>query len=78
MSSFLGISLREAIKTAYFEDIFLTRETTHPPSIIRTIGDLPVGAGGAAAPPDKETNLSTRNQKLMKRQFHTRNSVHDA
>ena len=43
------------------------------------IGDLPVGAGGgAAAPPDKETNLSTRNQKLMKRQFHTRNSVHDA
>ena len=40
------------------------------------IGDRPVGAGVAAAPPDKENNLSTRNQKLMKKQFHTRNSVH--
>ena len=36
------------------------------------IGDLPVGAGGAAAPPDKETNFSTRNQKLRKKLFHTR------
>ena len=42
------------------------------------IGDRPVGAGGAAATPDKEHKLSTRNQKLMKKQFHTRKSVHDA
>ena len=31
------------------------------------IGDRPVGAWGAAATPDKENNLSTRNQKLMKK-----------
>ena len=33
---------------------------------------------GAATLPDKETNLSTRNQKLIKKQLCTRNSVHDA
>ena len=43
-----------------------------------SIGDRPVGAGGAAATPDKENNLSTRNKILMKKQFHTRKSVHDA
>ena len=43
-----------------------------------SIGDRPVGAGGAAATPDKENNLSTRDQILMKKQFHTRKSVHDA
>ena len=37
------------------------------------IGDRPVGAGGAAATPDKENNLSTRNQMLMKKQFHIGN-----
>ena len=42
------------------------------------IGDRPVEAGGAAATPDKENNLSTRNQKLMKKQFQTKKSVHDA
>ena len=40
---------------------------------IRYIGDRPVGAGGAAATPDKENNLSTRNQMLTKKQFHIGN-----
>ena len=40
---------------------------------IKTIGNRPIGAGGAAATPDKENNLSTRNQMLMKKQFHIGN-----
>ena len=47
-------------------------------NIYTCIGDRPVGARGAAATPDKENNLSTRNQKLMKKKFQTRKSVHDA
>ena len=31
----------------------------------KNIGDLPVGAGGAAALPDKKRNSSTRNQKII-------------
>ena len=33
--------------------------------MIMSIGDLPVGAGVAMATPDKERNLSTRNQNIM-------------
>ena len=53
---------------------FFIQRLTQPPFI----GDRPVGAEGAAATPDKENNLSTRNQKLMKKKFQTRKSVHDA
>ena len=34
-----------------------------------TIGDRPIGAGVAAATPDKERNLSTRNQKVMNKEL---------
>ena len=34
-------------------------------SVPTSIGDRPIGAGVAAATPDKERNLSTRNQKVM-------------
>ena len=33
------------------------------------IGDRPIGAGVAAATPDKERNLSTRNQKVMNKEL---------
>ena len=33
------------------------------------IGDLPVGAGLAMATPDKERNLSTRNQNVMNKEL---------
>ena len=33
------------------------------------IGDLPVGAGVAVATPDKERNLSTRNQNVMNKEL---------
>ena len=33
--------------------------------IFKIIGHRPLGAGVAAATPDKERNLSTRNQKVM-------------
>ena len=42
----------------------------------KSIGDCPIVAGVTEAPPDKENNLSNRNQKLMKKQFHIRKSVH--
>ena len=32
------------------------------------IGDRPIGAGVAAATPDKERNLSTRNQQVMNKE----------
>ena len=35
----------------------------------RGIGDRPIGAGVAAATPDKERNLSTRNQKVMNKEL---------
>ena len=34
-----------------------------------SIGDRPIGAGVAAATPDKERNLSTRNQKVMNKEL---------
>ena len=34
-----------------------------------TIGDLPVGAGVAVATPDKERNLSTRNQNVINKEL---------
>ena len=43
------------------------------------IGDLPVGAGVAMATPDKERNLSTRNQNVMNKELFTiMKPVHDA
>ena len=46
---------------------------------IKTIGDLPVGAGVAMATPDKERNLSTRNQNVMNKELFTiMKPVHDA
>ena len=36
---------------------------------IMSIGDRPIGAGVAAATPDKERNLSTRNQKVMNKEL---------
>ena len=43
------------------------------------IGDLPVGAGMAMATPDKERNLSTRNQNVMNKELFTiMKPVHDA
>ena len=44
-----------------------------------TIGDLPIGARLAAATPDKERNLSTRNQTVMNKELFTlMKTVHDA
>jgi len=44
-----------------------------------SIGDLPVGAGVAMATPDKERNLSTRNQHVMTEELFTiMKPVHDA
>ena len=44
-----------------------------------SIGDLPVGAGVAMATPDKERNLSTRNQNVMNKELFTiMKTVHDA
>ena len=40
--------------------------------ILELIGNQPLGAWVAAAPPDKETNFLTRNQNLMNKQIHTR------
>ena len=46
---------------------------------IVSIGDLPVGAGVAMATPDKERNLSTRNQNVMNKELFTiMKTVHDA
>ena len=43
---------------------------------IESIGDLPVGA---MATPDKERNLSTRNQNVMNKELFTiMKTVHDA
>ena len=43
------------------------------------IGDLPVGARVAVATPDKERNLSTRNQNVMNKELFTiMKTVHDA
>ena len=38
-------------------------------ALFNTIGDRPIGAGVAAATPDKERNLSTRNQKVMNKEL---------
>jgi len=35
----------------------------------KDIGDLPVGAGVAVATPDKERNLSTRNQNVINKEL---------
>ena len=51
---------------------------SHQPNIT-VIGDLPVGAGVAMATPDKERNLSTRNQNVMNKELFTiMKTVHDA
>ena len=42
---------------------------TYSVSDYTVIGDRPIGARVAAATPDKERNLSTRNQKVMNKQY---------
>ena len=54
-------------------------DVTAPSEEILFIGDLPVGAGVAMATPDKERNLSTRNQNVMNKELFTiMKTVHDA
>ena len=55
--------------------MFIAATSCNPSSI----GDLPVGAGVAMATPDKERNLSTRNQNVMNKELFTiMKTVHDA
>ena len=49
-------------------EFFLGRKI-HPIGHAMSIGDRTIGAGSAAATPDKERNLSTRNQKVMNKEL---------
>ena len=59
--------------------VFFPKHIDFLKHLIITIGDLPVGAGVAMATPDKERNLSTRNQNVMNKELFTiMKPVHDA